>query len=118
MGMVDLDRKRNSNREALAALKKDTPLVEEVGNEPRTWFCTGSIFLRLPQSQATSLIRNDQATLDSQIREAQEGLKVKIQRLQEIEEQARDVLGEKPRPHAGPRASSFQLNAFDSKPSR
>ena len=55
--MVDMDRKRQANREAVVALRHLQPAIEEVGKEQKLWFCTGSLFLRLPLSSATTILQ-------------------------------------------------------------
>ncbi|KAM8913444.1 p53 and DNA damage-regulated protein 1 [Spinachia spinachia] len=73
--IVDLDTKRNSNREALNALKN------EMSNTDKVKVCFGSLFIKLPKSQTRDMIQKDQEQLDKEINDLRAGLKAKVNRL-------------------------------------
>lgn len=61
--MIDWDRKRNANREALAALKQIQPKIQDTEKDQKLWFCTGSMFIKIPQQKATNIIREGLSNL-------------------------------------------------------
>lgn len=77
--IVDLDVKRNRNREALNALKHDMAHSEKVK------VCFGNMFLKFPKSKTTEMIQKDQEQLDKEISDLRRGLKTKLNSLNEIQ---------------------------------
>ncbi|XP_078092224.1 p53 and DNA damage-regulated protein 1 isoform X2 [Mustelus asterias] len=77
--IVDLDMKRNQNREALRALQNST---EQSGN---VMVCFGNMFIKFPNSRTKNMIRKDQEQLDEEIRKLYNQLKVKVNRLNEAQ---------------------------------
>ena len=76
--IIDCDKKRNSNREALRALNK-TP------SGGKEWVCYGNLFMKIPNKQAVDLIENDQNKLEKEITTLHDGLKPKVKKLHELE---------------------------------
>ena len=70
--MVELDRRRNQNREALAVFRR---MDREAGSGPgspppaKHWMCMGESFVRRPQGTARRLLEEDQRRIE---REAEE----------------------------------------------
>ncbi|XP_075419926.1 p53 and DNA damage-regulated protein 1 isoform X2 [Tenrec ecaudatus] len=79
--IVDLDTKRNQNREALRALQQDLSLSEDV------MVCFGDMFIKMPHPQTKAMIEKDQAHLDSEIDTLRKQLKLKVNRLFEAQGQ-------------------------------
>ncbi|XP_032206930.1 p53 and DNA damage-regulated protein 1 [Mustela erminea] len=77
--IVDLDTKRNQNREGLRALQKDLSLSEDV------MVCFGNMFIKMPHSQTKEMIEKDQDHLDKEIEKLRKQLKVKVNRLFEAQ---------------------------------
>ncbi|KAM9364310.1 p53 and DNA damage-regulated protein 1 [Pholidichthys leucotaenia] len=77
--IVDLDTKRNRNREALNALKHDVPDSEKVK------VCLGNMFIKFPKSKTAEMIEKDQKQLDNEINELRNGLKEKVNCLNEMQ---------------------------------
>nr|XP_020473939.1 p53 and DNA damage-regulated protein 1 [Monopterus albus] len=77
--IVDLDKKRNRNREALNALKTAMSDSEKVK------VCFGTMFIRFPKSKTREMIQKDQEQLDKEINDLRKGLKAKVNRLNEIQ---------------------------------
>ncbi|XP_032462990.1 p53 and DNA damage-regulated protein 1 isoform X1 [Phocoena sinus] len=77
--MVDLDTKRNRNREGLRALQKDLSLSEDV------MVCFGNMFIRMPHRETKEMIEKDQEHLDKEIERLRKQLKVKVNRLFEAQ---------------------------------
>ncbi|KAM9860041.1 p53 and DNA damage-regulated protein 1 isoform 2-T2 [Aulostomus maculatus] len=75
--IMDLDTKRNRNREALHALKT------EVSNSENVRVCFGSMFIKVPKSKSMEMIHKDQEQLDKEINDLRKGLKAKVNRLNE-----------------------------------
>ncbi|XP_038553711.1 p53 and DNA damage-regulated protein 1 [Micropterus salmoides] len=77
--IVDLDTKRNRNREALNALKHEVPDSEKVK------VCFGNMFIKLPKLKTREMIQKDQEQLDKEINDLRKGLKAKVNRLNEMQ---------------------------------
>jgi len=77
--IVDLDRKRNQNREAIRALKSTE------GQEDKTWLAMGNTFFKLPTDKAKNLIEKDQVSLDREINILRSNLKTKVNSLRDLE---------------------------------
>ncbi|XP_070574520.1 p53 and DNA damage-regulated protein 1-like [Ptychodera flava] len=80
--VVDLDRKRNKNREAIRALGKVQPTP---GKADKTWVCFGNMFLKIPRADAKNLLEKDQKELDTEIDKIRKGLKPKVSKLHDME---------------------------------
>uniref|UniRef100_A0A8C6M964 p53 and DNA damage-regulated protein 1 n=1 Tax=Nothobranchius furzeri TaxID=105023 RepID=A0A8C6M964_NOTFU len=81
--IVDLDMKRNFNREALNALK------HEMSDKEKVKVCFGNMFIKFSKSKTTQMIRKDQEQLDKEINHLRKELRTKVGRLNEIEVPAR-----------------------------
>ncbi|GCB60847.1 p53 and DNA damage-regulated protein 1 isoform X1 [Scyliorhinus torazame] len=77
--IVDLDVKRNRNREALRSLQNNTEQSDKV------MVCFGNIFIKFPKSRTRDMIRKDQEQLDEEIHKLYNQLKVKVNRLNEAQ---------------------------------
>ncbi|XP_034023245.1 p53 and DNA damage-regulated protein 1 [Thalassophryne amazonica] len=77
--IVDLDTKRNRNREALNALKN------EMSGSEKVKVCFGSMFIKLPKTKTTEIIQKDQEQLDKEINDLRKELKAKVNHLNEIQ---------------------------------
>ncbi|XP_067007861.1 p53 and DNA damage-regulated protein 1 [Anabrus simplex] len=78
--IVALDRRRNHNREAIRALT--TP------SENKAWMTIGSLLVKLPTEKATEVLKKDQVQLDVEINKIRSNLKVKVNRLRDLEHQS------------------------------
>uniref|UniRef100_A0ABK0L7D5 p53 and DNA damage-regulated protein 1 n=1 Tax=Rattus norvegicus TaxID=10116 RepID=A0ABK0L7D5_RAT len=77
--IVDLDTKRNQNREGLRALQKDPSVSEDV------MVCFGNMFIKMPHLKTKEMIQKDQEHLDKEIERLRSQLKVKVNRLLEAQ---------------------------------
>lgn len=77
--IVDLDTKRNRNREALNALKNEIPKTDKVK------VCFGNMFIKFPNMQTREMIQKDQEQLDKEINDLRKSLKAKVNHLNEIQ---------------------------------
>ncbi|XP_067856941.1 p53 and DNA damage-regulated protein 1 [Heptranchias perlo] len=77
--IVDLDGKRNRNREALRALQNS---ADQTGN---VMVCFGNMFIKFPNSRTRDMIRKDQEQLDEEIHKLSNQLKVKVNHLNEAQ---------------------------------
>ncbi|XP_034352285.1 p53 and DNA damage-regulated protein 1 isoform X2 [Arvicanthis niloticus] len=77
--IVDLDTKRNQNREGLRALQKNPNVSEDV------MVCFGNMFIRMPHPKTKEMIQKDQEHLDKEIERLRSQLKVKVNRLFEAQ---------------------------------
>nr|XP_025962872.1 p53 and DNA damage-regulated protein 1 [Dromaius novaehollandiae] len=80
--IVDLDVKRNRNREALRALQKD-PDPDE-----KAMVCFGNMFIELPKSKTKEMMQKDQEHLDEEINKLRKELRGKVNRLFEAQGKA------------------------------
>ncbi|XP_012728845.2 p53 and DNA damage-regulated protein 1 [Fundulus heteroclitus] len=77
--IVDLDMKRNRNREALSALK------QEMSDSEKVKVCFGNMFIKFPTSKTREMIQKDLEQLDKEISDLRRGLKAKVNRLNEMQ---------------------------------
>ncbi|XP_054472408.1 p53 and DNA damage-regulated protein 1 [Anoplopoma fimbria] len=77
--IVDLDTKRNRNREALNALKN------EMSDSEKVKVCIGNMFIKFPKLKTREMIQKDQEQLDKEINNLRTGLKAKVNRLNEMQ---------------------------------
>ncbi|XP_072487731.1 p53 and DNA damage-regulated protein 1 [Notamacropus eugenii] len=77
--IVDLDLKRNQNREALRALQRDPSQSDKV------MVCFGNMFIKLPRPRTKDMIEKDQEHLDEEIEKLRKQLKRKVSRLLEAQ---------------------------------
>lgn len=82
--IVDLDRKRNSNREAIRALEKEAK-THYKGSDSKCWLVMGNSFFKLPNRNAVNLLKKDQQQLDLAVNTQRSELKEKVWRLREQE---------------------------------
>ncbi|CAO0801999.1 unnamed protein product [Mucor circinelloides] len=75
--VIDFDRKRNSNREALSNLKKTT--------DKKTWTFFGDMFIKLPTDKTKVLIEKDQKLLDEKVDAARDIMKQNAIAIQQME---------------------------------
>lgn len=77
--LVELDRRRQKNREALRALQK-------LGDDVRKpWVCIGNMFMKIPKGRTTELLQQEQEKLEEEIASLRKKLKKNVQLLRELE---------------------------------
>ncbi|XP_008318980.1 p53 and DNA damage-regulated protein 1 [Cynoglossus semilaevis] len=77
--ILDLNIKRNTNREALNALKT------AVCDSEKVQVCFGNMFIKLPTSKTKEILKRDQEQLDMQINDLRKGLKAKVNHVYEMQ---------------------------------
>ncbi|KAL3183439.1 hypothetical protein MRX96_033558 [Rhipicephalus microplus] len=77
--VVELDRRRQKNREALRALKQ---LEEDIH---RPWVCIGNMFMKIPRHRTKELLEQEQEKLENEIGSLRKKLKNNVQSLREME---------------------------------
>ncbi|CAL1608854.1 unnamed protein product [Knipowitschia caucasica] len=77
--IVDLDMKRNQNREALNALRHD------VCNTGKVKVCFGNVFIKFPVNKTAEMIQRDQERLDKEINNLRKELKAKVNHLNDVQ---------------------------------
>ena len=80
--IVDLDRKRNQNREAIRALSRPQENSSNESND-KAWLAMGNCFFELPKKKALNLLEQDQVKLDSEINSLRSDIKVKVNNLRD-----------------------------------
>nr|ALS04393.1 p53 and DNA damage-regulated protein 1 [Acartia pacifica] len=81
--VVDLDRRRNSNREAIRSLKNMSK-VKDMSSE-KVWIAVGNTFLHIPFTLAEERLEQDQKALDISINKLRSRLKDRVNDLRDIE---------------------------------
>ena len=81
--IVQMDRIRNKNREALNALKR-VPAKDSV------YLCVGNMFFKHRIPTATKLIQDDQVQVNDHIEKLRRQIKDNVQRLQEMEDKGEE----------------------------
>ncbi|RIB30164.1 hypothetical protein C2G38_2027058 [Gigaspora rosea] len=76
--IIDYDRTRNANREALNKLKKEK-------DEKKVWVNLGEFFIKMDKNNVKSYIEKDQESLDSGISSLRETVKEKMAELEKLE---------------------------------
>ena len=82
--IIDLDRKRNQNREALTAMRQDE---SDPQTSDKQWIVMGNCFFKLPRNKAKELLQKDQERLDEGIEKLRSDLKDKVNNLRDKEGQ-------------------------------
>ncbi|XP_015793600.1 p53 and DNA damage-regulated protein 1 [Tetranychus urticae] len=91
--IIDFDRRRNKNREALRSIQQKKP--------EKVWLCFGNMFVRAYTDKAKEIIEKDQAHLDTNINALRDSIKENYNDLKRIEGKETD--------------DSFKLKALNSK---
>jgi chaperonin cofactor prefoldin len=86
--LTDFDKRRQSNKEALTAMK-----TQKVGDTKPTWVCAGDFFVRMPAGTVRSVIDKEQAKIEEEIEEARKMIKDKATELKTMEGKLNQVGG-------------------------
>ncbi|KAI9193607.1 uncharacterized protein BJ171DRAFT_251931 [Polychytrium aggregatum] len=78
--ILDLDRRRNSNREALGCFRK-----KQFEPDQRVWYNMGGIFMKMEQDTAKGLIAKDGETLTKEIESLRDSIKSHTADLEQLE---------------------------------
>ncbi|GBB93476.1 hypothetical protein RclHR1_02180018 [Rhizophagus clarus] len=78
--VIDYDRTRNTNREALAKLKK-----EPLNSQKKVWVNLGDFFVKLEKDNVKSYIEKDQKNLEKEISSLRDAIKQKTTELEKLE---------------------------------
>ena len=89
--IVDLDRKRCQNREAIRAMSHlnhaGAATTTTSSSSSSQWLAMGNCFFKLPQDKAKTLLQKDQDRLDAEINTLRLNLKPKVNNLRDKEGQ-------------------------------
>ena len=89
--IVDLDRKRCQNREAIRAMSHlnhaGAATTTTSSSSSSQWLAMGNCFFKLPQDKAKTLLQKDQDRLDVEINTLRSNLKPKVNNLRDKEGQ-------------------------------
>lgn len=75
--IIDYDKKRNGNREAISAIKDNS--------SKKQWFCVGNLFIKIPEEQAKQILVEDQQKIEAEMNKLRNNLKPKVKKLHELE---------------------------------
>ncbi|XP_071784800.1 p53 and DNA damage-regulated protein 1-like [Asterias amurensis] len=81
--IVDLDRTRNGNREAIRSLMNKEQ--QNKSSQSKSWVCFGEMFVKLPGESAKAILKQDQVKLNSEIDRLRKDLKPKVAKLRDME---------------------------------
>uniref|UniRef100_A0A6B2LQK1 Uncharacterized protein n=1 Tax=Arcella intermedia TaxID=1963864 RepID=A0A6B2LQK1_9EUKA len=84
--LVDFDRRRQHNREALRFLKEEQTDKDQ-------WLFLGSFFLKKKKQDVIKIINTDQKTMDEEGERVQQSIKAKTTKLHQLEGRANEVKG-------------------------
>jgi len=84
--IVDLDRRRNSNREAIRNLQRASKQHYK-GDERKAWIAVGNTFLKIPSAKARTFLEQDQKQLDIEVNKLRSKLKDHVNELRDREGQ-------------------------------
>ncbi|XP_065920807.1 p53 and DNA damage-regulated protein 1-like [Dysidea avara] len=76
--IIELDAKRNQNREAIRQLKSASA-------NSKAWVCFNNTFLQFKSQKCLEMLEEDQKLLDSEINKLHDGLEGKVSALREME---------------------------------
>ncbi|TPX62462.1 hypothetical protein SpCBS45565_g07027 [Spizellomyces sp. 'palustris'] len=68
--IIDLDRRRNENRMALASFRQG-----KMKDDKRVYFFAGGLFMKLPKESAKQNLEKDQQNIDAEISRLRDSLK-------------------------------------------
>ncbi|XP_027037757.1 p53 and DNA damage-regulated protein 1-like [Pocillopora verrucosa] len=83
--IIELDKQRNTNREALRMLKKEDKRGLSGASSSKPWVCFGNMFIKLPSSNVQAMLQQDQKNLEEEISRLRKDLKPKVSKLHELE---------------------------------
>ena len=75
--IVNLDRRRNANREALRATRKT--------NDRSVWTLCGTMFVKMPRGDFDAMLKRDQKRIDAEIDALRDALPRKVDELQRLQ---------------------------------
>ncbi|KAK3512678.1 hypothetical protein QTP70_022633 [Hemibagrus guttatus] len=79
--IVDLDLRRNRNREAMNVLRNS----DSDHGKYKVKVCFGNMFIKFPKESTKSMIHKDQEQLEQEINNLRKGLKAKVNRLNDLQ---------------------------------
>ncbi|KAI8808744.1 hypothetical protein BJ742DRAFT_771799 [Cladochytrium replicatum] len=85
--IVDLDRRRNSYREAISTLRKQEKEASS-GTPPasgKVWFLSDTLFVKTPRASAMAQIEEGLKRIDEEISEARKRIKSQAIELEQLE---------------------------------
>ena len=77
--LVDYDRRRQGNREAITKLRKGS---EDSG---RVWMRLGDIFVKLPKETVSAVITSEQENIEAEMEKTRKQMKEKVSKLEAME---------------------------------
>ncbi|XP_028392522.1 p53 and DNA damage-regulated protein 1-like [Dendronephthya gigantea] len=77
----NLDQRRNTNREALTALRK----CKDEPSSKKSWMCLGGMFIKYPTDSISDMLLKDQKELETEIKNVRDDLKAKVSKLHQLE---------------------------------
>jgi hypothetical protein len=81
--VVELDRRRNQNREALASFRRAERQGEDVAQ--KQWMCMGDVFIRRPKETAIRMLEEDQRRIERELDALRAGIKRKTSLLCDLD---------------------------------
>ncbi|XP_050540021.1 p53 and DNA damage-regulated protein 1 isoform X2 [Daktulosphaira vitifoliae] len=79
--IVALDKKRNDNRMAIRAI------INNKMPQNKTWIAVGPLLIKVTENRAKEMLQEDQILLDSRINKIHSDLKIKVNKLRDMEYQ-------------------------------
>ncbi|CAH0391092.1 unnamed protein product [Bemisia tabaci] len=79
--IIGLDQRRNDTRMGLRHLQKEKP-------KGKVWMASGPVLIKLSADKAETILKKDQVNTDAEINKIRSDLKVKVNRLRDLEYQS------------------------------
>ena len=98
--ILEYDKRRQSNREAITALKKVVPsqktqaqIGKRIPVERESWYFNGNCFIQLPTSTVIEMLEADQIHVEAEIDKTNAALKKNVEQLLLMEGLSEDFTG-------------------------
>lgn len=82
--IIDLSKRMNSNREALAALGKNKVLCPPLSRN-KVWVNMGGMFIKFKKVEITDMLRKDQKEIEQEISSSRKSLLPKVNKLRDAQ---------------------------------
>jgi hypothetical protein len=83
--MIDLERRRNMNREALASLRRIERQGGDVAAQSKHWICLGDVFVKRPHGPTRAMLEEDGRRLEAEVEGLRTSVKKKTSELCELD---------------------------------
>jgi hypothetical protein len=83
--IIDLERRRNANREALASLRRLERQGGDVASNSKHWVCLGDVFVKRPHGATRGILEEDEKRIGAEVEALRASVKKKTSQLCELD---------------------------------